>query len=119
MDGFRFADPQYLSWLFILPAYWIFNKFWLKRKQKQLEKAFGKKNHGFLTSSWDTKAAQKRLYLELVIITFFVIALARPQTPGGTQTIRNEGVEVLLLVDVSRSMLSEDVKPSRSCCGET
>ena len=113
MEGFRFADPQYLSWLFLLPAYWMFNKFWLKRKQKQLEKAFGKKNYGFLASSLDSKASRKKLYLELLIVGFFILALARPQTPGGTQTIRNEGVEILLLVDVSRSMLSEDVKPNR------
>ena len=61
----------------------------------------------------DNRSARKRLYLELFIVGFFILALARPQVPGGTQTIRNEGVEVLLLVDVSRSMLSEDVKPSR------
>lgn len=106
MDSFRFADPQYFSWFIILPVYWVFNSFWQRRKQKNLIKAFGEKNYNFLTSSWDTKAAQRRLFLELFVIGMLIFALARPQSPGGTQIIRNEGVEVLLVVDVSKSMLA-------------
>lgn len=113
MSSFHFAEPEYFSWLIILPIYWVFNTFWQNRKKKRLQLAFGYKNYEFLSSSWDMKAAKKRLYLELFMICMFILALARPQSPGGTQVIRNEGVEVLLLVDVSKSMLAEDIKPNR------
>ncbi len=49
----------------------------------------------------------------------FVIALARPQTGRGQQAIKSEGVELMIAVDVSNSMLAEDVKPSRLSFAKT
>jgi Ca-activated chloride channel family protein len=44
---------------------------------------------------------------------FFVVALARPQSGEGKQKAKSEGLEIMLAVDVSNSMLAEDVRPSR------
>ena len=43
----------------------------------------------------------------------FVVAMARPQMGSSLQEVKSEGVELMFLVDVSKSMLAEDTKPNR------
>ena len=54
-----------------------------------------------------------KLFLKVLVLSFFVLALARPQSGEKRQNISSEGIELMLLFDVSRSMLAEDVRPSR------
>lgn len=113
MDSFRFAEPQYLNFLFLLPVYWMLIQYLQKTRRKNLSKAFGDKNYKYLSSSYDPTKAKWRLRLEIIIFAMLILALARPQTEGGTLKVKNEGIEILFVVDVSRSMLAEDLLPSR------
>ena len=54
-----------------------------------------------------------RAGLVVVAAIFVILALARPQWGASLEPIRTRGVDVILAVDVSRSMLAEDVRPSR------
>ncbi|MEZ4871935.1 MAG: VWA domain-containing protein [Bdellovibrionales bacterium] len=54
-----------------------------------------------------------KLFLVCLSILFFVFALARPQSGTAKAKMKSEGIEVVLLLDVSESMKAEDVKPSR------
>ena len=51
----------------------------------------------------------------LVLLAFFVIVLgaANPQKPGSMENVQRKGVDVMLVLDVSKSMLARDIKPSR------
>ena len=51
--------------------------------------------------------------LQALGLVFLIVALARPQAGESQQEIKSEGVEILILADVSESMLAEDVRPSR------
>jgi len=49
----------------------------------------------------------------LLALALFIISYARPQSGQSQKKVKSEGIELLLLVDVSNSMLAEDIKPSR------
>jgi Ca-activated chloride channel family protein len=51
--------------------------------------------------------------LQAVGLIFIIVALARPQAGESQQQIKSEGIELLIVADVSDSMMAEDVKPSR------
>jgi Ca-activated chloride channel homolog len=111
--SWRFANPEWLNLLLGLPVYWwAAGQLW-RRRQTRLAKALGENNFKLLGSSFDQQRAAWRWRLEVLILACGLLALARPQTEGGKQKVKNQGVEVLLLVDVSRSMLAEDLRPSR------
>ena len=56
-----------------------------------------------------------KLALVLATLLFGILALMRPQTPGGTEAVaaRQAGADILVVLDVSKSMLAEDAAPSR------
>lgn len=56
-----------------------------------------------------------KLALVLATLLFGIVALMRPQTPGGTEAApgRRTGADVMVVLDVSRSMLAEDAAPNR------
>ena len=54
-----------------------------------------------------------KFVLKFIVLLFFVLALARPQSGEKRQSVSSEGIELMILFDVSRSMLAEDVRPSR------
>lgn len=63
------------------------------------------------TVSW--RARKIKIVCLLAVFIFSVIALARPQWGFELQEVKRQGVDVLLAIDVSKSMLTEDVSPNR------
>ncbi|MBP8976376.1 MAG: VWA domain-containing protein, partial [Bacteroidetes bacterium] len=53
------------------------------------------------------------IWLRLLAIAFFIVALARPQSISSKQNISTEGIDIVLVLDVSGSMLAEDFSPNR------
>lgn len=113
MSDFHFASPYAFTFLWLVPAIFALAMFFNRKAKGQLERELGKKLLPFLISSVAFNRRKLKLILELVVVTLALFAYARPQSREGTQKIKNEGIEIVLLVDVSNSMLAEDVKPSR------
>ena len=110
---FRFQDPQYLpllSLIIILALLYVFNAY----KVRHLEKQLADKR---LLSETAPKRSPKRRLLKFVLLetalAFLVLMMARPQF--GTSNIQeNErGIEVSFIVDVSNSMMAQDILPNR------
>lgn len=59
------------------------------------------------------RRVRNKFILFLIAITFIILGLARPQTGSKLKEQERTGVEMMLVVDVSNSMLAEDFKPSR------
>lgn len=61
------------------------------------------------------KAKVKQLLplLRIASLTFLLLAIARPQTSSDEERVTTEGIDIVLAIDVSGSMLSEDFKPNR------
>ena len=110
---FRFADPIWLKFLWIIPVSLVFLFAIEKQAFKKFEKYYGLKISQFLTSNVSLSKRRLKVVLKLLALSFFIIAMSRPQAGRGTQTIKSEGVELMIVFDVSNSMLAEDVKPSR------
>lgn len=110
---FQFASPHYLYCLGLLPFLYILFKVREQSAAKKMKTELGEKMAPFLTASYSPRKRRWKFRLELFAIMFFIIALARPQLGQGEKEVSSTGIELMLAVDVSRSMLAEDVKPSR------
>ncbi len=109
----RFGNPAAFTFLWLIPALLILSFILIRLQNKKVREGLGEKITSFLASSVSTGKRRFKLFLEAAAILFFVMALARPQAGQSRQEVKSEGVEILMLVDVSTSMLAEDVKPSR------
>lgn len=110
---FRFQDPQYLpllSLIIILALLYVFNAYKVRRLEKQLADKR-------LLSETAPKRSPKRRLLKFVLLetalAFLVLMMARPQF--GTSNIQESerGIEVSFIVDVSNSMMAQDILPNR------
>lgn len=109
----RFQNPlafQSLWILVILISVILFLTYW---RQKKIKQQFSERNFQLMTDKVSRKKIWIKFGLECFAVIFLVIALARPQLGQGTVEIKQEGFEIMLLVDVSESMMAEDLKPNR------
>lgn len=111
-DNISFAFPYALYLLLIIPLliFWYINK--------------NKKNNPFITFSTLSllkglkPTLKERLIhlpfiLRLLAISALIIALSRPQSFSSGENVYTEGIDIALVLDISGSMLAEDLKPNR------
>jgi len=110
---FRFESPQYLQYLFVLPLLVILSWWMMKRAQKKLTKVFGGKLLPYLISSVSFPKRKWKIFLQALTLAGMIVALARPQAGQSKQEVKSEGIELVLTVDVSESMMADDLRPSR------
>lgn len=110
---FRFENAQALVYLWLIPALLILAFIFRKRSQLRLSRVIGKRLTPFLTSSVSPARRRWKLIFQSLVVLFFVLALARPQLGESMQEVKSEGVEIMLAIDVSESMMAEDVRPNR------
>lgn len=109
----RFASPEFLWFLFALPLLGILQVLAWKRRQRMAEKFA---SAALLLRIADSASPWKRavrLGLLLGGLFFLVLALARPQWGKILELVRREGLDIVLVQDVSLSMLADDIKPNR------
>ena len=110
---FRFVSTEILFGLLLVPALGVF--FWGTRQARKRALAqFGdlalvQK----LSATLSRRARATKSVLMLVAVAFLILALARPQFGTRVETVTSEGQDVIVALDVSRSMLAEDVAPNR------
>lgn len=109
----RFASPEYLKFLRVLPLMLLALWYLQRRAHRRFVLLLGAKVTPVLTASLSSAKRQTKIVLFVMAVALFLLALARPQLGKSLQEVKLEGVELMLLVDVSTSMLAEDVKPSR------
>ena len=110
---FRFENPEYLYGLVLLPVLLLF--FWITgRKRKKALAQLGELNiiGGLMPALSYSRPKFKNLFL-LLAFTFLILALANPQIGSKLETVKRKGVEIMIAIDVSNSMLAEDIKPNR------
>ena len=111
-EGIELANPEYLWVLTLLPLAIVWYVY--KRKDQQARLTISSLK-GFEGSSSNLARLHPILFLlRLVSLTFIVLALARPQTIDvSTRTKTNKGIDIVMAIDVSSSMLAQDLKPNR------
>lgn len=109
----KLAHPEFLYALLIIPVIIILFIINLRLKKKNL-KSFGDLNIiGVLMP--DLSKARPILKFIFISIAFFflVIGIADPQIGSKLEEVKREGVELVIALDVSNSMMAEDIKPNR------
>lgn len=111
-EGIYFANPDYLWLLLALPllvGWYVFT-----RKKSQAVLKISSLN-GFRAKSSFLAQLQPALFvLRILSLILIVMALARPQTMDvSTRTRTNKGIDIVMAIDISSSMLAQDLKPNR------
>jgi Ca-activated chloride channel family protein len=110
---YELDEKKYLSLLLIVPILvllFLFNQYWKRKKQRE----FG--DLEMIQKLSPEKSVFKSVLKFTVLILafgFLVIGLVNPKIGTKSETVKREGIDIVFAVDVSKSMLCEDVAPSR------
>ena len=112
LEGIEFLNKEFFWVLLVLPLALLWYIFKHKKQTAELKISSLK---GFkATSSWLPKLKHLLFVLRLLAIAVLVTALARPQTVDvSTRTKTTRGIDIVMAIDVSASMLAKDLKPNR------
>jgi len=112
MLGFEFANPAYFWLLLILVPMIIWYMF--KEKSSHADLQFSSIRVFKLMKRGNKVWARHLLFVTRVLaIIFLILALARPQSNNSWQTYNSEGIDIVLALDISGSMLARDFTPDR------
>ena len=110
---FRFAHPDFLYLLFLVPALVVFYLYACLAKRRAI-KRYG---NPLLLAELMPEVSPKRQHLKFWLlsgaITMVIFVMAGPQFGTKLETVKRQGVEIMVCLDVSNSMLAEDVSPNR------
>mgnify|MGYP001564473014 FL=1 len=109
----RFANSEYLYLLWLVPILAVLFWFTFKKQNNILEKFAGTKLKNVLFPLRSKLKSWLKFCLTLFAIVLIIVALANPQVGTKIEEVKQIGIEVYILLDVSRSMGAEDIKPSR------
>lgn len=110
---FRFANPEYLNALYAIPLLILLFLYLNKNRKKLLEKFAGKKLHKVVFSSYSNFKNSLKFGIILISLVLLLIAAANPQVGTRIEEVKQTGIDVYILLDVSLSMYAEDIKPNR------
>lgn len=110
---FRFANIEMLWWLIAVPVFVIGYVVSTKRKQRQLQEFGDKELMAQLMPDASKSRPIWKFCLLIVAFVLLVVAAARPQYGQKENTVKRQGIEVMVALDISNSMLAEDVAPNR------
>lgn len=109
----RFENLQAFNLIWFQIALLLLMVLSAKQLKRQLKRVFGEKKLAFLTESVSYSKRRVKLFLIMMSLFLMIVALARPQIGISQQEVKSEGIELMLVVDVSNSMMAEDVRPNR------
>jgi len=106
-----FAYPAFFILLVLIPfmVYWYLNEF----NSKQSVVMISSTQHFKGVSSWKNTFRHIPFILRVFAIISLIIALARPQIKNDEQLMNGEGIDIMLCIDISGSMLAQDFTPNR------
>ena len=108
----EFANKEYLFLLLLIIPYLIWYVMYRKKSEPtiRMSDTFA---FNYAPKSWRVSLMPMQLLLRIATFTLLVLVLARPQTSNSWKNKSVEGIDIMLAMDVSTSMLAEDLKPNR------
>ena len=102
-----------LWWLITIPVFVVAYIVYTKRKRRQLVEFGDPELMAQLMSDASKSRPIWKFCLLMVALVLLIVAVARPQFGQKEKTIKRQGIEVMVALDISNSMLAEDVAPNR------
>ena len=110
---FRFANPEFLYLLLVLPALVVFYIYAVIQKRRAVKRYGNPALLAELMPDVSPKRQHLKFWLSFAAIALIIFVIAGPQFGSKLETVKRQGVEIMVCLDVSNSMLSEDVSPNR------
>jgi Ca-activated chloride channel family protein len=110
---FRFAHPEFLYLLLALPVLITIYMYAVMSRKKAIRRYGNPVLLSQLMPEVSTKRQHGKFWILLAAVTVLVFVVAGPQFGSKLETIKRQGVEIIVCLDVSNSMLAEDVRPNR------
>ena len=108
----EFANKEYLFLLLLLVPYIIWYLLYRKKTEPTIRMS-DTRAYRFAPRSWKVMLMPVQLVLRLAVFVLLILILARPQTHNSWNNKSVEGIDIMLAMDVSGSMLAEDLRPNR------
>jgi len=108
----EFANKEYFFLLLLLIPYILWYLLYRRKKEPTLQMS-DTNAYRYAGKSWRIRLIHLPFILRLVTFVMIVCVLARPQTHTSWKKQNVEGIDIMLAIDVSTSMLAEDLKPNR------
>src|SRR5690606_6807642 len=110
-ENISFANPQFFWLLLLLPVAMLW--YFFKRKEQKASLRISSIK-GFATNNILPRLKPVLFIMRLLALAAIIVALARPQTEDiSTRTKTTMGIDIVMSIDVSSSMLAKDLKPNR------
>ena len=111
-ENVEFANPKLLWLLLLVPALIIW--YVLRHKKQEAAVNFSDlKGMVQLPKTWKAYLRHLLFALKMMALALLIVALARPQSSSTNSTSNIEGIDIVMAMDVSGSMLARDLKPDR------
>jgi Ca-activated chloride channel family protein len=110
---YELDEKKYLYLLIIIPIVLLifaFNLYWKTKKQREFA---SKGLLQFLSPDRSTFKTILKFVVTIFGLTFIIIGLVNPKVGSKMETVKREGIDIVFAIDVSKSMLAEDVVPNR------
>lgn len=110
---FRFEEPSYLYLLFLIPILVLFYIYSNYRKRRAIRLFGDPVLMQQLMPDVSRFRPDVKFGILILALSLFSLLLARPQFGSKLETVKRKGVEVIIALDISNSMLAQDIQPSR------
>ena len=111
-DNIEFANPKLLWLLLLVPVLIVW--YILRHKKQEASLSFSDlKGFAKLPKTWKAYLRHILFALKMAALALLVVAIARPQSSSTNSTSNIEGIDIVMAMDVSGSMLARDLKPDR------
>lgn len=110
---FRFAHPEILYLLVIIPVLTVFFVYMRIRKKKAIAEFGNPQLLAPLMPLLSFRRGSWKFVLTMLALLFVIIGAAGPQFGSKLQQVKKQGIELIIALDVSNSMMAQDIKPSR------
>ncbi len=110
---FRFANIEFLYLLLLVPVFVVLFELMVARRRKSLAQFGSQSALRRLAPDMSIAKLRWKFWIFVVAVALVVVAVARPQAGSKLREVEREGVEIMVAIDVSNSMLASDFSPNR------
>ena len=109
----KFATPEYLYLLLLIPLAIIIYRIACYRRIRRIKRYGDPELVNRLIPAYSAKRSATIFWISLLAMVLMIFALARPRYGKGKTTVTTRGVEMVVALDISNSMLADDIYPNR------
>lgn len=110
---FRFEHPYLLYALAIVPLLWLIQIWVQQRRKRKLSAVIDPSLRERLIPMASNAKVWLKLSVYSLALTILILAIANPQFGSKTEEVKRKGIDVMIALDISNSMLAEDLSPNR------